>query len=65
MWLGWLGVVVGAFAVGAGLFDWDWYWELPRARFWVDLLGRGGARVFLVLVGAVAFAAGVLLLSGI
>lgn len=50
-WVNWLGVAVGTFSCCGGLFDWDWFMELPKAQRMVNLLGREGARVFYGLGG--------------
>ena len=46
------------FAWAAGLFvivsvvvDWDWFFEHPKAKFFVDHFGRGGARLFYTALG--------------
>ena len=46
------------FAFAAGLFvivavaiDWDWFFEHPKAKFFVDHFGRAGARVFYAILG--------------
>ena len=36
----------------------------PRARLFVKLLGRGGARVFYIALGAALFCAGVAMVRG-
>jgi hypothetical protein len=35
------------------LFDWDWFMEHRKARFFTEMLGRGGARVFYGVLGVV------------
>jgi small neutral amino acid transporter SnatA (MarC family) len=46
------------FAIFAGIFtivgaaaDWDWFMNNHRARLFVSLFGRDGARVFYVILG--------------
>jgi hypothetical protein len=34
------------------LADWNWFFAHPRARFFVDILGRGGARLFYAVLGS-------------
>jgi hypothetical protein len=60
-----IGVSFGLFFVAGGLFtvlggasDSEWFMTRPKARVVVWLLGRTGARVFYVLVGAALFAFG-------
>lgn len=44
--------------IAAAVGDWDWFFENMRARLFVHLFGRDGARVFYALLGAfVMFAA--------
>jgi hypothetical protein len=56
--LGCLAILIGASAVLGGLFNWEWYFRLPEADRAVRLFGRGGARVFYVLIGAAFIAIG-------
>ena len=46
-------IAVGLLAVAGGLFNWDWYMTDRKAQFFVNILGRTGARVFYVLLGVV------------
>lgn len=39
------------FVIAASLFNWDWFFNNSKARFFVDLFGRDGARVFCFLLG--------------
>lgn len=59
--LGLLLVLIGAFAVAGGLFDWSWFMGNRRARRFVFLFGPTGARVFYALLGGALAGAGVLL----
>jgi hypothetical protein len=43
----------GVFTIAAAILDWDWFFENYKARFFVDALGRNGARVFYGVLGAV------------
>jgi hypothetical protein len=49
--LPWLLVAIGAFAALGGIKNWDWFMNNRRARLFVTILGRDGARVFYVLLG--------------
>ena len=49
---------VTIFAWAAGIFvlvsvalDWDWFFSHPKSKFFVDHLGRGGARAFYFVLG--------------
>jgi hypothetical protein len=62
----------GIFMAGAGLFsvlggalDWDFFINAPKARFFVETLGRGGARAFYVLLGLLLIGGGVAALTGV
>lgn len=44
-------ILVGLFSLVAALFDWDWFMENRRARFFVRVMGRTGARIFYGLLG--------------
>lgn len=64
------GGVRGMFAVAAGVFtmmgaalDLDWFMTNRRAQFFVAMLGRGGARVFYGILGAVMVVLGVILMG--
>lgn len=45
----------GVFVIAAAVLDWDWFFNNWRARFFVNLLGRDGARLFYTLLGALLF----------
>jgi hypothetical protein len=44
-------IAAGAFAAAGGILDWDWFMMNRRARLFVALLGRTGARWFYALLG--------------
>lgn len=46
-----LAVAAGAFTVVAAFADWDWFMQNYKARFFVNLLGRQGARTFYAILG--------------
>jgi hypothetical protein len=41
----------GLFVIAAAILDWDWFFEDWRARFFVDALGRDGARLLYGVLG--------------
>jgi hypothetical protein len=45
-------ILGGLFSVICALKDFDWFMNNSRAALIVRILGRGGARVFYVLLGA-------------
>lgn len=50
---------VGLFSVAGAYFNWDWYMNNYRARFFVNLFGRRGARIFYAVLGTAMFIFGV------
>ncbi len=48
----------GIFVIVAAACDWNWFFGHPRAKFFVDAFGRGGARVFYGVLGCVFLAIG-------
>ncbi len=58
-------VAIGAFALSGAGFDWDWFMENRKARFFVSIFGRTGARVFYALLGAGLVVLGVLIAAGV
>ena len=58
--LGVLVVAAGLFSVAASWFNWDWYFNNYRARLFVSLFGRNGARVAYAILGLVLVVFGVL-----
>jgi predicted small integral membrane protein len=58
-------VAIGAFALCGAGFDWEWFMNGRRARFFVKIFGRNGARVFYGLLGSAFVVAGVLALLGV
>lgn len=44
-------ILAGLFTLSGGLFNWNWFMLSRRARLIVRIFGRGGARVFYVVLG--------------
>jgi hypothetical protein len=44
-------IAIGLFSIAGGILNWDWFMENHRARFFVNVLGRNGARAFYVGLG--------------
>lgn len=44
---------IGIFCLLAAIFDWVWWFSSRRARVFVDLLSREGARVFYGIFGVI------------
>lgn len=51
-------VAAGGFSIAGAVLDWDWFMSSRRARLFVHLLGRMGARIFYGLLGAVLVVVG-------
>ncbi len=49
----WFVVLVGSFSIAAALLNWDWFFNNPRAQFFVRILGnsRRNARIFYSALG--------------
>lgn len=44
-------MLVGAFTIGASLANWEFFFTNRKAKFFVNLFGRTGARIFYALLG--------------
>ena len=58
-------IAAGIFSVCGGVFNWDWYMNLRKARTMVDLFGRNGARGFYIVLGGILVVFGVLAMTGV
>ncbi|QDU60778.1 hypothetical protein Pan216_16300 [Planctomycetes bacterium Pan216] len=63
--LGIVTIVFGLLAVMAGVLDWNWFMNSPRAWALVALFGRFGARIFYILLGIGIVVLGMLMLTGV
>lgn len=45
-------VAAGIFSFVCTFKGWDWYMDHPKTRFMTKILGRTGARVFYMILGA-------------
>jgi hypothetical protein len=63
--LAWILVGVGAFSICGAVFDWEWFMNNRKARLWVKLFGRKGARVFYVIFGGALAVGGMLMITGL
>ena len=48
----------GALCIVAAAQDWNWFFENYRARFFVEVLGRNGARAFYAFLGLILLGVG-------
>lgn len=58
-------VAAGLFSICGAAFDWDWFIQSRKARFFVATFGRNGARIFYGLLGTGIAVLGVLITIGI
>lgn len=66
--MNWFGLVIvgaGLFSIVAAALDWDLFMEHRKARIFVSLFGRLGARIFYVLFGLGFVVLGILFMLGI
>lgn len=63
--IGLLLVAGGLFSICGAAFDWDFFINSRKARFFVSTFGRNGARVFYGLLGIVIVVMGTLITVGI
>lgn len=55
----------GAFTIVGAVMDWNWFMNSRRARFFVAIFGRTGARIFYILLGLFIIGmAGIIYLGG-
>lgn len=53
-------IALGVFSMVAAIFNFDWYFKTSGAITFVNWFGRGGARLFYVLLGLALIACGVI-----
>ncbi len=58
-------IAIGLFALCASVLDWDFFLNARKARAFVALLGRTGARVFYGLLGTTLVVLGYLMATGV
>ena len=51
--------MVGLLAIGASIFNWDWFFQSQNTRFIVSNVGRKQARLFYALLGILMIATAV------
>ncbi|MBR6027144.1 MAG: immunity 17 family protein [Neisseriaceae bacterium] len=44
-------MTAGVFCICAAIFDWDFFFNNAKARLFVVIFGRNGARIFYALLG--------------
>ncbi len=58
-------ILVGAFSLAGGVFNWDWFITGRKARFFVNLFGRQVTRIIYGVIGLVLIVWGILMAMGI
>ena len=58
-------VAGGLFSICGAAFDWDFFINSRKARFFVTIFGRTGARIFYGLLGLAIVVLGVLITVGV
>lgn len=53
--VGILGCLVALFSIAASVFNWDFFFDNRKARPFVKILGRNGARIFYGALGVFIF----------
>ncbi len=56
-------IAIGLFTAIGAMADWDWFMNNHRARIFVSMFGRDGARIFYGVVGAAFIIFGVVLMQ--
>lgn len=50
-WQQWLILGAGLFTIAGAALNWNWFMNSRRARFFVGLFGRNGARIVYLILG--------------
>jgi hypothetical protein len=53
-------ILIGLFSILGGVLNWNWFMNNSRARFFVNILGRNGARIFYIGLGLFLVVVGVI-----
>ncbi|MDR1688457.1 MAG: immunity 17 family protein [Clostridiales bacterium] len=52
-------IIMGLFSAICAAMDFNWFMENRKAAFFVRLIGRGGARIFYIVLGVILITFGV------
>ncbi len=63
--IGLIFIAIGVFALCGAGFDWEWFMNHRKARFFTWMFGRTGARIFYGLLGVVLIVVGFLFAIGV
>ena len=58
-------VACGIFSICGAALDWEWFMNSRKARLFVGIFGRNGARIFYGILGSVITIIGALMTLGI
>jgi len=58
-------MAAGVFSIAGAALDWDFFINSRKARLFVSLFGRNGARIFYGLLGTVITVIGLLITLGV
>ncbi len=61
----WILIAIGVFALCGAAFDWEFFMNHRKARFFIRILGRPGTRIFYGLLGSALVVVGALIAIGI
>ncbi len=62
--IGILFVLIGLFSLAGSLFNWEWFMNHYKARFFTKLAGRAGARIIYACLGVALIVLGSLITTG-
>lgn len=58
-------IAAGVFSICGAAYDWEWFMNHHKARFFVTIFGRTGARILYGVLGIAFVVMGALFLLGI
>ena len=50
-----MSIAAGLFAILASVFNWDFFFENRKAKFFMSVFGRNGSRIFYSILGLLLF----------
>ena len=57
-------LLLGGLMIVVAIGNWDWYYELPKARWLQQACGRTGVRVIYALLGLLLLVIGLVIAAG-
>ena len=58
-------MAIGLFIMISAFANWEYFFDGHRAKFFIKLFGRRGARIFFIILGTALFTFGLLEVAGI